>query len=398
MAEKRDYYEVLGIAQNASEEEIKKAYKKLAKKYHPDLNPDDAAAAEKFKEINEAASVLSDADKRARYDQFGHAGIDPNGMGGFGEGFGGGFSGFGDGGFGGFGDIFETFFGGTGGSVSRNGPRRGNDIETELTVSFEEAAFGAEKDVKVTRLEDCSTCHGSGAAAGTTLHNCPQCGGSGQVRTTQSTPFGQIQNIQTCRNCNGEGKVIDTPCSACRGAGKVRRQRTVHITIPRGMENGASLRANGEGEDGYKGGGPGDLYIRINVRPHSLFTRVGNDVHAQYDLTFGQAALGATIEVPTLDGKVSFNIPPGTQNNAVFRLKEKGIPHLRGKGRGDHRIKVRVLVPTKLNDEQQKLLHAFDDSLQEDNYRSVKRDEDSGGRGGNRDKSFFGKVKDAFRN
>lgn len=393
MAEKRDYYEVLGVPRSASEEEIKKAYKKLAKKYHPDLNPDDVTAAEKFKEINEAASILGDDEKRSRYDQFGHAGVDPNNMAG-GGGYGGG---FGDA-FGGFGDIFETFFGGTGGSVSRNGPQRGNDIETEITVSFEDAAFGVEKDIKVTRLEDCSTCHGSGAAAGTHPRDCTQCGGTGQVRTTQSTPFGQIQNIQTCPQCRGEGKVVDTPCSDCRGTGKVRRQRTVHITIPKGMENGASLRANGEGEDGYRGGGPGDLYIRVNIRPHSLFTRVGNDVHAQFDLTFAQAALGATIEVPTLDGKVSFNIPPGTQNNAVFRLKDKGIPYLRGKGRGDHRIKVRVLVPTKLDEQQKKLLHDFDEGLSEENYRSIKKSEDGSSASGGKDKGFFGKMKDAFRN
>ena len=394
MADKRDYYEVLGISKGASDEEIKKAYKKMAKKYHPDLHPNDPEAEAKFKEVNEAASVLTDPDKRARYDQFGHAGVDNNGMGG---GYSGG--GFGDfGGFGGFGDIFDTIFGG-GGSMSnqRNRPRRGADIETTITVTFEEAAFGTEKEVKIHRMEDCTVCHGTGAAAGTSPKICPQCGGSGQVRTVQNTPFGQVQNVRPCPQCGGEGTVIEQPCSACGGKGKTRKTRTIKVNVPKGMENGSTLRMNGEGEDGYKGGGKGDLFVHVQVKPHPVFTRIGDDTHAQFDLTFAQAALGATIEVPTLDGKVSFHIPPGTQNNAVFRLKEKGIPHLRGKGRGDHKIKVRVLVPTDLNEKQKELLRAFEESLEDDNNHRVGKRSDSKEKEKDKDKNFFDKMKDAFR-
>lgn len=394
MADKRDYYEVLGVSKGASEEEIKKSYKKLAKKYHPDLNPDDPSAVEKFKEVNEAAEVLTDSEKRSRYDQFGHAGVDPNGMGG---GFGGGYGGGGFSDFGGFGDIFDTIFGGGmgGGQNQQNRPRRGADIESTLTISFEEAAFGVEKDIQVNRLEDCSTCHGTGAAAGTSAVTCPQCNGSGQVRSVQNTPFGQVQNVRACPRCHGEGTIIETPCSACSGTGKNRKTRTIKVSVPRGMENGASLRMSGEGEDGYKGGGRGDLYVHVNVKPHADFIRVGNDTHAQCDITFTQAALGATIEVPTLDGKVAFHIPAGTQNNAVFRLKEKGIPHLRGKGRGDHKIKVRVLVPVNLNDEQKVALEAFDQSLHDHNYSSASKKTEKNDK--NKDKGFFDKMKDAFK-
>lgn len=387
MADKRDYYEVLGVSRGASEEEIKKAYKKAAKQYHPDLHPDDPAAAEKFKEVNEAAEVLTNAEKRQRYDQFGHAGVDNNGMGG---GFGGG--GFSD--FGGFGDIFENIFGGFGGGSSqRNRPRRGADIEATLNISFEEAAFGVDKELKITRLEDCSTCQGSGAAAGTAPKTCPQCGGSGQVRMVQNTPFGQVQNVRPCPQCHGEGTIIDTPCSDCHGTGKNRKNRTIKISVPKGMENGASLRISGEGEDGYKGGGRGDLYVHVNVSPHPDFIRVGDDTHAQCDISFTQAVLGDTIEVSTLDGKVAFQIPPGTQNNAVFRLKEKGIPHMRGKGRGDHKIKVRVLVPVNLNDKQTAKLREFEESLEDHNYKNIgKKTETS-----HKDKGFFDKMKDAFK-
>lgn len=387
MADKRDYYEVLGVSRGASEEEIKKAYKKAAKQYHPDLHPDDPAAAEKFKEVNEAAEVLTNAEKRQRYDQFGHAGVDNNGMGG---GFGGG--GFSD--FGGFGDIFENIFGGFGGGSSqRNRPRRGADIEATLNISFEEAAFGVDKELKITRLEDCSTCQGSGAAAGTAPKTCSQCGGSGQVRMVQNTPFGQVQNVRPCPQCHGEGTIIDTPCSDCHGTGKNRKNRTIKVSVPKGMENGASLRISGEGEDGYKGGGRGDLYVHVNVSPHPDFIRVGDDTHAQCDISFTQAVLGDTIEVPTLDGKVAFQIPPGTQNNAVFRLKEKGIPHMRGKGRGDHKIKVRVLVPVNLNEKQTSKLREFEESLEDHNYKNIgKKTETS-----HKDKGFFDKMKDAFK-
>ncbi len=387
--QKRDYYEVLGVPRGANEEEIKKAYKKLAKQHHPDLNPDDPHAAERFKEINEAASVLTDAEKRGRYDQFGHDGIDPNGMGG------GGFGGFGGAEhMGGFGDIFDMFFGGGfGGTVSPNQPRRGADIETELAVSFEEAAFGAQKEVFIHRLENCSTCGGSGAAAGSSPSACLNCSGTGQVRVVKTTPFGQMQTVKTCPRCQGKGVTIDKPCSDCNGSGKARRKRKIQVTIPKGIENGAQLRISGEGEGGFNGGASGDLYVVVRVKPHPLFARVGNDTHAQMDLTFAQAALGATLEVPTLDGKISFKIPPGTQNNAVFRIKDKGIPYLRGIGRGDHKIKVRIMVPVNLNEEQREALAAFEDGLGDENYRDVGKRSSDG-----KEKGFFGKMKDAFMN
>ena len=365
MADKRDYYEVLGVNKGASEDEIKKAYKKMAKKYHPDLHPDDPEAAEKFKEVNEAASVLTDADKRSRYDQFGHAGVDGN-MGGAG-GYGGGFDDFG--GMGGFSDIFETLFGGGGGRRSDpNRPQRGADIEERISISFEEAAFGTEKEVVITRRDECSTCHGSGAAAGSSRVSCSTCHGSGQIRTVQNTPLGQMQSVRPCPDCGGEGTVVEHPCSACNGNGVVRKKHTIKVNIPAGMDDGNTLRVSGEGHSGKKGGPSGNLYVRVSVRPHELFERVNDDIYADEEITFAQAALGDTLQVPTLDGNVSFQIPAGTQNGAVFRLKGKGIPHLRGRGRGDHRIKVRIVVPGDLTEEQKDLLRAFDASLANKNY------------------------------
>ena len=369
MADKRDYYEVLGVNKGASEDEIKKAYKKMAKKYHPDLHPDDPEAAEKFKEVNEAASVLTDADKRSRYDQFGHAGVDGN-MGGAG-GYGGGFDDFG--GMGGFSDIFETLFGGGGGRRSDpNRPQRGADIEERISISFEEAAFGTEKEVVITRRDECSTCHGSGAAAGSSRVSCSTCHGSGQIRTVQNTPLGQMQSVRPCPDCGGEGTVVEHPCSACNGNGVVRKKHTIKVNIPAGMDDGNTLRVSGEGHSGKKGGPSGDLYVRVSVRPHELFERVNDDIYADEEITFAQAALGDTLQVPTLDGNVSFQIPAGTQNGAVFRLKGKGIPHLRGRGRGDHRIKVRIVVPGDLTEEQKDLLRKFSDSCGKRN--NVKRE------------------------
>lgn len=389
MADKRDYYEVLGIEKGASEEEIKKAYKKMAKKYHPDLNPDNPEAAEKFKEVNEAASVLTDADKRSRYDQFGHAGVDGNNMGG-GAGFGG-FGGFED--FGGFGDIFDSLFGGGGGRRNDpNRPQRGADIETDVEISFEEAAFGLDKEITITRWDECSTCHGSGAAAGTSPKTCPTCHGTGQVRTVQNTPLGQMQSVRPCNQCGGSGTVIDQPCSACSGSGFVKKKHTIKVTIPAGMDDGNTLRVSGEGHSGKKGGPPGDLYVRVSVRSHALFERVNDDVYADEDITYAQAALGDTLLVPTLDGNVTFQIPAGTQNGAIFRLKGKGIPHLRGKGRGDHRIRVRILIPTDLTEEQKQLLNAFDHALKDNNYAKAMKKAEKSHRG------FFDKMKDAFKN
>jgi molecular chaperone DnaJ len=385
LADKRDYYEVLGVDKGASEEEIKKAYKKMAKKYHPDLHPDDPDAAEKFKEVNEAASVLSDSDKRSRYDQFGHAGVDGN-MGG-----GGGFGGFEDFGFGGFSDIFDSIFGGGGGrKADPNRPRRGEDISADITISFEEAAFGVEKDVTVNRRDECSVCHGTGAAAGSAPKTCPTCHGTGQVRTVQNTPLGQMQSVRPCHQCHGEGTIIEQPCSACNGNGFVRKKHTIKVSVPAGMADGNTLRVSGEGHCGAKGGPSGDLYVQTFVRPHELFERVNDDVYADEDITYAQAALGDQIRVPTLDGDVSFEIPSGTQNGAVFRLKGKGIPHLRGKGRGDHRIKVRVVIPSDLTEDQKDLLRAFDKTLSDKNYvKSAKKAEKS-------HKNFFDKMKDAF--
>ena len=390
MADKRDYYEVLGVSKGASEDEIKKAYKKMAKKYHPDLHPDDPDSAEKFKEVNEAASVLTDADKRSRYDQFGHAGVDGNMGNGFGGGFSGGFEDFG--GFGGFGDIFESFFGGGSRRQDPNRPQRGADIEARIDISFEEAAFGVEKEIVITRRDECTTCHGSGAAAGSSRVTCSTCHGTGQIRTVQSTPLGQMQSVRACPDCGGEGSVVEHPCSACDGTGSVRKKHTIKVGVPAGMDDGNTLRVSGEGHCGIKGGPNGDLYVNVRVRPHDLFERVNNDIYAEEDITFAQAALGDTVQVPTLDGNVSFQIPAGTQNGAVFRLKGKGIPHLRGKGRGDHRIKVRVVVPNDLTDEQKDLLRAFDASLGNTNYTKIDKKSEKRHRG------FFEKMKDVFKN
>ena len=386
MAEKRDYYEVLGVDKSASGDEIKKAYKKQAKKYHPDLNPDNPEAAEKFKEVNEAASVLTDEDKRARYDQFGHAGVD----GSQGAGFGGGFGDFG--GFGGFSDIFDTFFGGGGGRRSDpNRPQRGSDIEVSLDVTFEEAAFGVDKEVTINRKDVCSTCHGSKAAAGTSPVTCPNCHGSGQVTSVQNTPLGQMQTVHPCNRCGGEGVIVEHPCSACGGRGFVKKKHTIKVSVPAGINDETTLRMSGEGNNGTKGGPSGDLFVRVYVSPHKLFERINDDVYAEEEITYAQAVLGDTLQVPTLDGNVAFQVPPGTQTGSVFRLKGKGIPHLRRNGRGDHRIKVKIVVPSDLNNEQKEKLKAFDAMLTDANYAKSAKKSDKTHR------SFFEKMKDAFK-
>ncbi|HHW00505.1 MAG TPA: molecular chaperone DnaJ [Clostridiaceae bacterium] len=380
MADKRDYYEVLGLDRNASEEDIKKAYRKLAKKYHPDLNPGDKAAEAKFKEINEAYEVLSDPKKKEQYDRFGHAGMDGNGFGGFG-GFGGGFEDFD---FGGIGDIFESFFGGTGfgRSRSRTGPQKGADIKYSMEVSFEEAAFGTEKEISVNRMETCTTCGGSGAKPGTSPTTCTRCNGTGQIQYKQSTPFGHFVNVKTCDVCHGEGKVITNPCQTCNGRGKVRKKVNIKVRIPAGIDDGQTISLRGEGEAGTRGGPSGDLFILIRVRPHPLFKRQGNDVVCEIPITFVQAALGTELEVPTLDGKVKYNIPEGTQTGTVFRLRGKGIPFLRGSGRGDQYVKVHVEVPKKLNEKQKNALRAFAELLGDEAYEQRK--------------GFFDKMKDAL--
>ena len=378
MADKRDYYEVLELSKGASDADIKKAYRKLAKKYHPDVNPGDKTAEAKFKEINEAYEVLSDPQKRARYDQFGHAGTDPNGFGG------GGFSDFD---FGGIGDIFETFFGGSGfsgfGRSSRNrgGPQKGNDLKYSIEVAFEEAAFGTQKEITINRMENCPTCNGSGAKPGTSPVTCGKCGGSGQVQYKQSTPFGQFVNVRTCDACHGEGKTIKEPCSSCSGRGKVRKSTKLKIKIPQGIDDGQTISLRGEGEPGSKGGPRGDLYINVRVKAHPLFTRQGDDVVCEMPITFVQAALGCELEVPTLDGKVKYTIPEGTQTGTVFRLKGKGVPHLRGSGRGDQYVRVNIEVTKKLNESQKAILREFAE-VSEETYEQRK--------------SFFEKMKDAL--
>ncbi|MFO7637480.1 MAG: molecular chaperone DnaJ [Clostridia bacterium] len=347
MAEKRDYYEVLGLSRGASDEEIKKAYRKHAKLYHPDINKDNHEAEAKFKEANEAYEILSDSQKRAQYDQFGHAG--PS-MG----------SGFGGFDFGGFGDIFESFFGGTGSSGNRrNAPRKGADIEERVILTFEEAAFGVKKEVNIHRNEKCEDCEGSGAQKGTTPEICKQCGGSGQVRVKQSTLFGQFVNIATCAGCGGSGKIIKEPCSSCRGKGTVRNARTLEVHIPEGIDDGQVITLRGNGEPGTNGGPTGDLHVLVRIKPHELFKRKGTTVHSEISISFTQAALGAGITVPTIDGKVKYKIPEGTQTGTSFKLKGKGIPSLRGGSRGDHVVEVHVVVPQKLTKEQREILQKY---------------------------------------
>ena len=357
MAGKRDYYEVLGVKKGASDAEIKKAYRKLAKQYHPDMNPGDKSAEAKFKEVNEAYEVLSDSQKRAQYDQFGHAATDPGGF------AGGGFGGFGDFDFDGFSDIFETFFGGGGFSSrttrNRRGPQRGADLKHTLEVSFEEAAFGVKKKIVVNRMDVCTTCRGSGSKPGHQPSTCYQCNGTGQVQYKQRTPFGQFVNIKTCDACHGEGKIITQPCESCSGKGRVRKHIKLEISVPAGIDDGQILPVRGQGEPGVKGGPPGDLYLSIRVKPHPIFKRDGYDILCEIPITFVQAALGAEIEIPTLEGKEKIIIPEGTQTGTVFRFKGKGIPVLRGSGRGTQHVKVSVEVPKKLNEKQKEVLRQF---------------------------------------
>lgn len=360
MAEKRDYYEVLGVQKSATAEEIKKAYRKITKANHPDLHPGDKECEERFKEANEAYEVLSDEEKRKKYDQFGHAAFDPNA----GFGGGGGFGGFG--GFGDLGDIFGDIFG-FGGSTSRNpnAPRRGENVRASLNISFEEAAFGCEKEVTVARVEQCPDCHGNGCAPGTTPEICPDCKGTGTVRTTQRTPFGMAQSTSPCSKCRGTGKIIHQPCKTCRGMGNIRRQHKVKVNVPAGIDDGQTISRPGYGNAGINGGPQGDLLVTVIVRPHARFERDGTSVLLEQEISYAQAALGAEIEVPTLDGKVKLTIPEGTQPGAVFRLRGKGIPYLRGSGRGDQFISVNVSVPKNLTSSQKELLRQFAASMGE---------------------------------
>ena len=361
MADKRDYYEVLGLQKGASDNDIKKAFRKMAMKYHPDKNP------EKFKEINEAYAVLSDPEKKEKYDRFGHAGVDPN------SGFGGGAGGFG--GFGGFEDIFDMFggaFGGFGGGSRgrrNNGPRKGSDLQKAVTITFEEAAFGTKKEIRLNKYVKCKTCGGSGAAPGTSKKSCPKCGGTGEIRTAQRTPLGTFQSVSPCPDCNGTGEINETPCPDCGGSGKTRDNVTISVNIPAGVDNDSVIPIKGQGEPGVNGGPDGDLYIVINVEPHKIFERRGQDLWLEIPITFDQAALGDDIIVPTLEGKVSYKVPSGTQPDTIFRLKGKGIKSVRGNRKGDLYVKVNLEVPTKLNSKQKKAISAMAEKVTGECYQ-----------------------------
>nr|MBQ8245159.1 molecular chaperone DnaJ [Oscillospiraceae bacterium] len=366
MAEnKRDYYEVLGVQKGASADEIKKAYRKAAMKYHPDRNPGDKEAEEKFKEVGEAYEVLSDDSKRQRYDQFGFAGVDPSyGAGGNGPYGAGGFSGFGD--FGDLGDIFGDFFGGGRSSraSSQNAPRRGDNVMSHLELTFEEAAFGCEKEVATQRIENCAVCNGSGSADGV-IETCSQCGGRGSVRSVQNFMGMQMQSTTTCPTCNGRGKMVKNPCTTCKGKGKVRKTNRVKVKIPAGVDAGQSVRVRGEGCVGSNGGVNGDLLVEVYIKRHPIFTREDYDVLCEVPISFAQAALGAEIEVPTIDGKVKYEIPEGTQTGREFVLRDKGIPEVGNpRRRGSHRFTVVVETPTRLTKEQKELLRQLEGTME----------------------------------
>ena len=360
--QKRDFYEVLGVSKTASDDEIKKAYRKMAKQYHPDLNPNDKTAEAKFKEVNEAYSILSDPDKKARYDQFGHAGVDPN-------------YGAGGGGYGGFdmsdidlGDLFGSFFGGGfGGGTTRranpNAPRKGASLRASITIDFKEAVFGCEKEINLNRMEQCESCHGSGCAPGTTAEVCPDCKGIGQVRVQRGGGGFSFTTTQPCSRCGGTGKIIHQPCKDCKGAGQVKRTKKITVSIPAGIDDGQAVSLRGQGNGGVNGGPAGDLIIGVSVRPDPRFQRDGNDLYLEQPVSFAQAALGAELEIDTVDGKVKYNMPAGTQPGTTFRLRGKGVPSVSGRGRGDQYVTVRVTVPTSLTSEQREALQRFDAAM-----------------------------------
>ena len=364
MAEqKRDYYEVLGVAKTASDDELKKAYRKLAKQYHPDMNPGDKGAEAKFKEINEAYEVLSDKDKRAKYDQFGHAGVDPN----FGGGGFGGYGDFGDFGDFGFGDILGDLLGGGfgGRSANRSGPQRGESLRAGVTISFEEAAFGCEKEISLTRLESCESCHGSGCAPGTTAEVCPDCRGSGTVRVQQRMGGMAFTSSAPCSRCRGTGKIIHQPCKSCGGGGNVRKQRKISVSVPQGINDKQAISLRGQGNAGANNGPAGDLIVEVRVKPHPYFQREGTSVLYEGPVGFYPAAMGAELGIPTIDGKVKYTLPAGTQPGTTFRLRGKGIPELRGRGRGDQYVTVQVKVPASLTNQQRDALQAFAEAMGE---------------------------------
>jgi molecular chaperone DnaJ len=379
--EKRDYYEVLGLQKGASEDEIKKAFKTMARKYHPDLHPGDAEAEEKFKEINEAFGVLSDPEKKSRYDQFGHAGVDPN--------YGGGAGGYGGGGFGGFGDmndIFDSIFGGFGGRRSQpnpNAPKRGADTKVSVTIDFLEACKGVEKTVDIQRLERCTQCNGTGADGNSTKTTCTVCNGSGQRVERRQSLFGTMETVVTCSACSGKGQMIQNPCSKCKGAGRSRTKSSFSVKIPAGIDDGQTMRLTGKGDAGLNGGPNGDAFLTIYVKKHPVFEREGTDIYCEMPISYAQAVLGAEITVPTIDGNVSYTIAEGTQSGTKFRLRGKGVKYINREARGDQYVTVTVEVPKKLSKKQKELLREFDESLDDEKNNSGI-------------KGFFDKLKDIF--
>jgi molecular chaperone DnaJ len=350
MSSKRDYYEVLGVSRTADADELKRAYRRLARQYHPDVNKE-TGAEDNFKEANEAYEVLSNPEKRRAYDRFGHAGVE-------------GSVGYSDFGFGGIGDIFEEFFGfGTGSRSRQRGPRRGNDLQYDLEIDLEEAVFGCEKEIEIYRMDTCSVCQGSGAEPGTTPIRCNQCNGTGEVRRVQQSILGSFVNVSTCPTCRGEGEVISTPCRQCRGKGQVQVSKTITVKIPPGVGDGTRIRLASEGEPGFRGGPPGNLYVLLHVRPHAIFRRSGDDIVLELNINVAQAALGDKVTIPTLDGKESVQIPSGTQTGRIFRLRGRGVPHLRHSGRGDLLIVTQVVVPTDLDEQQRELFQELGKTL-----------------------------------
>ena len=377
MAEKRDYYEVLGVSKGASDSEIKSAYRKLAKKYHPDMNPGDKEAEAKFKEASEAYAVLSDADKRRQYDQFGHAAFDGGAGGAGGFDFGGS-------------DIFGDFFGGGRSRGQSNGPMKGQNIRTSVRITFEEACFGVDKEIDVTLKEECATCHGTGAKPGTSPETCKKCGGKGQVVFTQQSLFGVVRNVQACPDCHGTGKIIKERCSDCSGSGYISKRKKISVSIPAGIDNGQCVRIRDKGEPGVNGGQRGDLLVEVVVSRHPIFQRQDRDIFSTAPITFAQAALGGDVRIKTVDGEVIYTVKPGTQTNTRVRLRNKGVPSLRNKQvRGDHYVTLVVEVPTKMNSEQKELLKAFDKAMYgEKNEDETPSDEKKHGK-----KGMFGKKK-----
>ncbi len=370
----RDYYEVLGVPRSADAQELKKAYRKLAMEYHPDRNPSEDAAA-KFKEINQAYEVLSDDQKRQMYDRFGHAGVDGNQGSGFD-----GFQGF----EGGFGDIFDAFFGGgQRGARRRRGPARGADLRFNLRLSFEEAVFGVEKEIEFQRQERCERCSGKGAEPGTELATCPDCNGAGELRRSQQSIFGQFVNVAPCGRCSGEGRIVPNPCEDCRGTGRLRAPRKIAVKVPAGVDDGSQIRLAGEGEAGARGGEPGNLYVVLQVAEHERFERVEDHIVLELPVNVAQAALGAELSIPTLDGDMTFEVPAGTQSGEDFVIRGKGVPHLRGAGRGDMVVRVTVVVPESLNDEQRDLLEKLAETM---GTPTLPR----------RNKGFFERIRDAM--